>query len=62
MNGSRIPTHSLNNLVILKPEYEWDDNDRRMAQLNAKVINILYYALSVNETNRISSCSSAKEN
>ena len=28
MNGPHILTHSLNNLVTLKPEYEWDDNDR----------------------------------
>ena len=61
MNGPHIPTHSLNNLVTLKPECEWDDNDRRMAQLNAKAINILYYALSVNKFNRVSFYSTAKE-
>ena len=61
VNGSRIPTHSINNLVTLKPENEWDDNDRRMAQLNAKAINVLYCVLSVNEFNRVSSCSTAKE-
>ena len=32
-----------------------------MAQLNAKVVNVLYYALSVNEFNRISSCATAKK-
>ena len=53
MNGPHIPTHSLNNLVTLKLECEWDDNDRRMAQLNAKAINVLYYALSVNEFNSL---------
>ena len=31
VNGPHIFTHSLNNLVTLKPENEWDDNDRRMA-------------------------------
>ena len=61
MNNSHIPTHTLNNLVTLKPECEWDNNDRRMAQLNAKAINVLYCALSVNEFNRVSSCSSTKE-
>ena len=61
MNGPHIPTHSINNLVTLKPKNEWDDNDKRMAQLNAKVINALYYALSVNEFNRVSSCSLTKE-
>ena len=61
MNGPYIPTQSINNLVTLKPENEWDDNDRRMAQLNAKVINALYCALSVNEFNRVSSSFLAKE-
>ena len=61
VNGPYIPTHSINNLVTLKLEYEWDDNDRRMAQLNAKAINALYCTLSVNGLNRASSCSSAKE-
>ena len=61
VNGPHIPTHSINNVVSLKPKNEWDDGDRRMAQLNAKAINALYYVLSVNEFNRISSCSSAKE-
>ena len=61
MNGPHIPTHSLNNLVILKLECEWDDNDRRMTQLNAKAINVLHWVLSVNEFNRVSSCSSTKK-
>ena len=61
MNDPYIPTHSINNLVSLKPENEWDDSDRRMTQLNAKAINALYCALIVNEFNRVSSCSSAKE-
>ena len=61
MNGPHIPTHSLNNLVTLKPKNELDDNDRRMAQLNAKAINALYYALSVSKFNRISSYTSTKE-
>ena len=43
MNDPHIPTHTLNNLVTLKLESDWDDNDRRMTQLNAKAINALYY-------------------
>ena len=61
VNGPHIPTHTSNNLVTLKPECEWDDNDRRMAQLNAKAINVLYCALSMNEFNRISFCSMIKK-
>ena len=61
VNGLHIPTHTINNLVTLKPEIDWDDHDRRMAQLNAKVINVLYCAFNVNEFNRISTYNSAKE-
>ena len=61
MNGLHIPTHTLNNLVTLKSKNDWYENDRRMAQLNAKAINALYCALSVSEFNRISSCTSAKK-
>ena len=32
-----------------------------MSQLNAKSLNVLYYALDMNEFNRISTCSSIKE-
>ena len=39
--------------MTLKPESDWDDNDRRIVQLNAKDINALYYTLSVNGFNRI---------
>ena len=53
--------HTINNIVTLKPECDCDELDRRMAQLNAKAIDVLYYALSVNEFNRISSCATAKE-
>ena len=47
--------------LSLKCERDWDDNDKKLAQLNTKVMNVLYYALGVNEFNKISICSSAKE-
>ena len=47
--------------MILKSEADWDDHDKKMAQLNTKVVNILYCALDVNEFNRISTCTSAKK-
>ena len=62
MNDPHIPTHTLNNLITLKPESDWDENDRRMTQLNVKAIDALYCVLSVSEFNRISSCTLAKEN
>ena len=61
INGPHIPTHKINNIVTLKPEYDWDELDRRIAQLNAKAINVVYCALSINEFNRISSCAIAKK-
>ena len=61
INGPRVPTHIVENIIILKSEKDWDENDKRMAQLNAKPINVLYYALRVNEFNRIFTCSSAKD-
>ena len=63
VNGPYIPTHTINNIVILKSEVDWDDHDKKkMAQLNAKVVNILYCTLDVNEINRIFICTSAKKN
>ena len=51
----------VNNISIPKPECEWDEYDERMAQLNAKAMNLLYCALSASEFNRISTCTFAKE-
>ena len=61
INSPHILTHTINNAVILKPKIDQDDHDRKMAQLNAKAINVLYYALDVNEFNRISTCNSTKK-
>ena len=61
VNGPHISTHIINDIVTLKYERDWDDNDKKMAQLNAKAMNVLYCALGVNEFNRISTCSSAKK-
>ena len=48
-------------MSIPKSEGEWDDFDKKIAQLNAKTMNILYCALDANELNHISTCNSAKE-
>ena len=62
VNDPYIPTHIIKNIVTLKSKIDWDDNDKKMVQLNAKAINVLYYALDVGEFNRISTCTSAKKN
>ena len=61
VNNPHIPTHTVENIIILKSKKDWDDNDKRMAQLNTKAINVLYYGIGVNEFNRISICSFAKK-
>ena len=51
----------MNNIVTLKPEVDWDEHDKKIAQLNAKAVNVLYCVLDVNEFYRISICTSAKK-
>ena len=40
---------------------EWDANDLKSAQLNAKTMHTLFCALGVSEYNRVSLCENAKE-
>ena len=61
VNGPHTPTTRQNGMEIPKPEMEWDEHDRKLAQLNAKAMNVLYYSLDANEFNRISVCISAKK-
>ena len=62
VNGPHVPTYTIKNLMALKPEKELDENDKKLAQLNAKAINMLYCSLDINEFNRMLICASAKEN
>ena len=61
VNGPHILPHTINNIVTLKSELDWDDNDKRMTKLNTKDVNVLYYILDINEFNRILTCISIKE-
>ena len=61
VNGPRMPTKTIERVEILKFENEWDENDLKLLQSNAKAINILYCALDLNEFNRIFTCESTKE-
>ena len=61
MNGPRISMKRLENIEVVKPEDEWDDNDLKIMQANAKAINVLYCALDPIEFNRIFTCDTAKE-
>ena len=31
VNGPHVPTHMVENIIILKSKKEWDDHDRKMA-------------------------------
>ena len=55
------PTKTIDGISILKPEREWNDQDKKSAQLNAKVMNMLHCALDANEFNKIFVYTSAKE-
>ena len=59
--GPHQPTHLVNGIITPKSEEEWDDNDIKQAELNAKAMNLLFCALDPSEFNRISNCISAKE-
>ena len=61
VNGPHTPTKIIDGEESTKPEKKWDEVDKKLAQLNAKAMNVLYCALDANEFNRISTCASAKE-
>ena len=59
--GPHLPTIMVNGVASLKPEEDWDEQDIKKIELNAKAMNLLYCALDPNEFNRVSTCSSTKE-
>ena len=56
-----MPTKIEEGEVVPKPEEEYNKDDIKKAQSNAKAINLLYCALSPTEFNRISGCDTTKE-
>ena len=61
MNGPLIPTKKVGDEDVIEEESEWDANDIKMAQLNAKAIHTLFCALGANKYTRVSLCENAKE-
>jgi len=59
--GPHIPSVVVNGVSIPKLEMDWDENDIKQFEINAKVMNLFYYALDHSEFNRISTCMSTKE-
>lgn len=44
LEGFHMPTKIIDEKMDVKSRTEWDDKDKKLVQLNAKVVNILYYA------------------
>lgn len=40
---------------------QWDKKDKSLASINARAMNILYYALNAKVFNRISTCENSKD-
>ena len=60
VKSSKISTKRVEEVNIPTPESEWNEDDLKMLQSNAKYMNILYCAIDPNEFNRISTCESTK--
>ena len=61
VNGPLILTKKVGDEDVIKEESEWDANDIKMAQLNAKAMHTLFCALGANEYTWVSLCENAKE-
>ena len=61
VNSPHTPTKIIDGVESTKPEKDWDEVDKKMVQLNAKAMNVLYCALDANKFNHISTCLSTKE-
>ena len=61
LKGPHIPSTMVNGIPIPKLEDDWNENDMRKIELNAKAMNLLYCALDPNEFNRVLTRSSAKK-
>ena len=59
--GPHIPTKKVDGIDIPKDEEEWNEHDMKMAEINAKAMNLLYCALDPTKFNRIFTCTSAKK-
>ena len=61
VNGSLILTKKVEDQEMVKQESEWDANDLKSAQLNAKAMHILFCVVGASEYNRVSFCENVKE-
>ena len=61
VNGPLIPKKKVKDCTVPKEENEWDEQDTKMAQLNAKAMHTLFCALGPSEYNRALFCDNAKQ-
>ena len=60
-NGPHTPIILVDVVQIPKPKHEYNEDDKKLASMNAKAMNILYYALERNKFNHISRCVNAHD-
>ncbi|GAV57640.1 UBN2 domain-containing protein, partial [Cephalotus follicularis] len=60
-NGPEIPTKIVDGQRVPKINSEFNDNDYKLLQLNAKAKHVIFCALSASEFNRVSSLDSVEE-
>ena len=61
LEGPKLPTKTVDGVIMPKDEKDWTSSDIANIELNAKAMNMLYCALDSNEFNRVSACETAKE-
>ena len=54
--GPYIPMKKCEESLVEKLKSEWDDTDKKRISINARAMNTLFCALSMEEFNRIQSC------
>jgi hypothetical protein len=60
-NETHRPIKIGNGIEITKTRIEYIDNNKNFLFMNAKTMNTLYYALSISEFNKITSCKNDKD-
>ncbi|XP_028106101.1 uncharacterized protein LOC114305199 [Camellia sinensis] len=60
-DGPKVPTKTIDGLLVPKFESEWSSAYYKDIQGNVKAVNMLYCALDATEFNRICTCTTAKE-
>lgn len=59
--GYTLPTITIGDVEIPKPENKWDENKMERDSLNIKAMNALVYALRSDEFNQACNCETAKQ-